>query len=393
MITEYRPVPLPDFQEYPVAEMRARHGPRGMTVPVQLSVEYPYVVKDRDRHGNVRYYFRRKGQRKVRLPGAPGTGEFQAAYDTARAGTAPAARTGSKPQPGTLRWLCFRYFASTDFTQLDPKTQVVRRRVLEHVCNELVLAGEKEIYADFPLARFLAKHVRILRDRKAGLPEAANVRIKALRRMFTWAIDDETPGVTLNPARDVKYLKGRQGGHHSWSVDEVAQFEQRHPIGTKARLALALLLYMGQRRSDVVLFGRQHVRGGWLKLTQQKNRNRKPVTLELPVLPALQEIIDASTTGDLTFLVTDLGRPFTGNGFGNKMRQWCDEAGLKHCSSHGLRKAGAAIAAENGATANQLMSIFGWLSLKEAERYTRAAEQKKLAKGAMPLLMRSVPGT
>ena len=82
-------------------------------------------------------------------------------------------------------------------------------------------------------------------------------------------------------------------------------------------------------------------------LLTQKNRNRKPITLDLPVLPAVQAIIDASRTSDLTFLVTEHGQPFTANGFGNKMRRWCDEAGLPECTAHGLRKAGAAIAAES----------------------------------------------
>jgi integrase len=155
--------------------------------------------------------------------------------------------------------------------------------------------------------------------------------------LFKWALEDEVPGVRSNPARDVSYLRGRQGGFHSWAAAEVEQYENHHPIGTTARLALALLLYTGQRRSDVVLFGRQHVRQGSLRFTQQKNRNK---------------------------------------------------AGLPHCTSHGLRKTGAAIAAENGATAHELMSIFGWLTLKEAERYTRAAEQKKIAAPAMSMLQR-----
>jgi integrase len=366
----------------------------GMRASVRVAVEYPFLAKDRDRHGNVRFYFRRKGQKKVRLPGSPGSGDFQAAYDAAKAGARDReSETVSQPKPGTLRWLCVRYFASTDFTQLDPKTQVVRRRVLEHVCQGPVRPGAKDAFADFPSARLTAKGVKVLRDRKADLPEAGNVRIKALRRLFTWAIEDEAPGVTINPAREVKYLKGQQGGHYSWTTADVEQYERCHPIGTTARLALALLLYTGQRRSDVVLFGKQHTRNGWLKFTQQKNRNRKPVTLELPILPALQEIIAASRTGDLAYLVNDYGKPFTGNGFGNKMRQWCDEAGLPDCTAHGLRKAGAVIAAENGATAHQLMSVFGWLTLKQAEVYTRAAEQKKLAKEAMPLLMRGVQGT
>lgn len=355
---------------------------------MKIGVEYPYLCKDRDRHGNVRFYFRRKGHRKVRIKARPGTAEFQAAYDTAKAATGPAATLDCRPKAGTFRWLCVQYFGATDFTQLDPSTQTVRRRVLDHICDECIAPGRTETYADFPLNRMSAKAVRVLRDRKANFPEAANVRIKAIRRLFSWALEDEVPGVTSNPAREVKYLRGRQGGHHSWTVDEVEQYEKRHPVGTTARLALALLLYTGQRRSDVVLFGKQHVRNGWLRFTQQKNRNRKPITLELPILPALQELIVASRTGDLTFLVTEHGQPFTANGFGNKMRQWCDEAELPECTAHGLRKAGATIAAENGATAHQLMSIFGWLTLKEAERYTRAAEQKRLAAGAMSLLER-----
>jgi integrase len=247
--------------------------------------------------------------------------------------------------------------------------------VLEHTWAERIAPGAKETFADFPISRMSTKAVRVLRDRKRDFPEAGNVRVKAIRRLFRWALDDEVPGVKSNPARDVSYLRGRPGGFYSWTIDEVERYEKRHPIGSTARLALALLLYTGQRRSDIVLFGRQHVRGGWLHFTQQKNRNRRPITLELPILPVLQRIIDASATGDLTFLVNEYGQPFTANGFGNRMREWYDEADLPHCTSHGLRKTGAAIAAENGATAHELMAIFGWLTLKEAERYTRAADR------------------
>ncbi|TMJ83890.1 MAG: hypothetical protein E6G76_19580 [Alphaproteobacteria bacterium] len=109
-------------------------------------------------------------------------------------------------------------------------------------------------------------------------------------------------------------------------------------------------------------------------------------TQTLPILPALQRVIDGTPCGDLTFLVNDWGRPFTDAGFGNKFRDWCNQAGLRHCSAHGLRKAGATVAANNGATSRQLMAIFGWDTLKEAERYTRAADQKLLAEAAMHML-------
>src|SRR5262249_5875067 len=152
------------------------------------------------------------------------------------------------------------------------------------------------------LSRMTAKAVRVLRNRKAEFPEAANVRIKAIRRLFAWALENEVANVTSNPARDVSYIRNASQGHHTWSVAEVEQYERCHPVGTKARLALALLLYTGTRRSDVVLLGRQHVRGGWITFTAQKNLRRKPITIELPMLPVLQSIIDASPTGDLTYL-------------------------------------------------------------------------------------------
>jgi integrase len=233
--------------------------------------------------------------------------------------------------------------------------------------------------------------VEVLRDRKLTTPEAANSRLKAVRQVFLFGVRKKF--VAQNPARDVEYLKSGSQGFHTWTVEEVQQYEKRHPIGSRARLALGLLLLTGQRRSDIIRFGRQHLRNSKLTFTQYKGRKRKPKSLTLPLLPTLKTIIDASPCGDLTFLVNDLGRPFTDAGFGNKFRDWCDQAGLRHCSAHGLRKAGATIAANNGATSRQLMSIFGWDTLKEAERYTRAADQARLAEDAMHLLEIAPPAS
>ena len=244
--------------------------------------------------------------------------------------------------------------------------------------------GSDKRFADMPLTRMDGSAIEVLRDRKFSTPEAANVRVKAIRQAFKWGVaKGHAPS---NPAREVSYFKSSSEGFHTWTLEEVQQFEERHPIGTKARLAFALLLYTGQRRSDVIRLGKQHTKRGVLTFTQYKGRNRKPHKLTLPILPALQKVVDASPCGDLTFLVNEFGRPFTDAGFGNKFRDWCDQANLPHCSAHGLRKAGATIAANNGATARQLMAIFGWDTIKQAEHYTRKADQKQLAEAAMHLL-------
>jgi len=369
-----------------------------MTGLAEMDIKLRFVHVDVDRYGHERLYFRRaKGQPKVRIREAPGTPGFYDRYHQllalSEAGTLViSTKKDLAPAEGTWRWLCTRYFASVDCQRMDHRSQRVQRSRLEKTFGEPIAPGRGETFADFPINRMTSKAVRVLRDRvSSSTPESANNRVKAIRRVFAWGVENDL--VKANVARDVKIISTGSQGFHAWTDIEVSQFEARHPIGTKARLALTLLLLTGTRRSDVVHLGRQHVRAGWLKFTQHKNRNRRPVTIEIPVLPELQRVIDASETGDLAFLVTQYGKPFTAAGFGNWFRDRCNEAGLPHCSAHGLRKAGATRAAENGATPHELMAIFGWRTLKQAELYTRTAERKRLAGGAIGLLQRTKNGT
>lgn len=367
-----------------------------------MQIELRYVYEDQDRHGNVRIYFwRGKGHRKIRIRENPGTKPFRDAYDAATAldtlikpatpeqaaGLAPHSKL-SLPKPGTYRWLCSRYMAECPaYLQCDPQTRKTRRQILEATFDEPTSPGASTTFADVPLDQMSLQALYVLRDRKLDLPGAANNRVKALRQVYKWAVAPNVQIVKVNLARDVLLFKPKTDeGFHTWTIEEVRAFAKRHPLGTKPHLALGLLLFTGVRRSDVVMLGRQMIRNDWLHFTEKKNGRRKPKARQLPVLPALQHIIDHSPAGNLTFLVTEYDRPFTGNGFGNKMRDWCDEAGLPQCSAHGLRKAGATIAADNGATEHQLMAIFGWESPKQAALYTRKANRRKLAGAGMAFI-------
>lgn len=352
-----------------------------------------WCVEDRDRHGNVRVYLRRPGQPKIRLRGAAWSEEFMAAYREAIAAAPGIAAPGdrsSRPAEGTWRWLCVAYFERCeDFRALDAPTRRARRQILESTFLEPVAPASADTFADFPLRRLTAAALAVLRDRKRATPAAANARVKAIRAVYRYAVAAKL--VETSPAEAVAYIKTGSLGHHTWTVDEVRQYEARHPVGSMARLALALLLYTGVRRSDVVLLGRQHVARGWLTFTPRKNAGRAPIVVEVPVLPELAQVIAQSQTGQLTFLVTHPGsrrsQPYTAQGFANRFRTWCDEAGLpKRCTAHGLRKAGATIAAENGATEKQLMAIFGWSDPKMAAHYTKQAERKRMAGEAMGLI-------
>ena len=337
-----------------------------------VTLRLRFVVSDRDRHGNVRYYFRRKGEKKIRLHGLPGSKEFMDAYSAALASGNYRPAAGICKLRSSFGFLCKEYFGSPTFIRLNASTRLWRRRVLEEICRK---HGEK------PFAKLLAKNVRSLRDEKAGTPGAANIRLKALRALFRWAVEYDF--VADDPTRDVKPIRYATDGHHSWSTNEVEAFEARHPIGTKARLAFALMLFTGCRRGDVVRLGPQHIHERRLRYRQQKNETCHPIDIDIPIHEDLERVISATPSGHLNFLVTEYGKPFSVAGFGNRFREWCNEAGLPKCTAHGLRKALAVRLAEAGATPHEIMSITGHLSLDEVERYTRAANAKKLADSGM----------
>jgi integrase len=136
----------------------------------------------------------------------------------------------------------------------------------------------------------------------------------------------------------------------------------------------------------MVTFGRQHIENRFLRYVPHKTSYRRREPTYKPILPRLADIIAQSPTGDMTFLVTSFGKPFTPAGFSNWFRDRCNEAGLPHCSAHGLRKAGATIAAENGASEQQLMAIFDWTTASQAVVYTRKANRKKMVEETMKLL-------
>jgi integrase len=353
---------------------------------MKMETKLPYLSREPDRHGNDRIYVRRHG-RRIRVKAKEGTPEFAAAYSAALArteGAAPAKVTITQHAKGTLGWLGAIYFGSDKFKGLDLKSQQARRSSLEECFREPLSATDPDPMGDCPLRHVSAHTVRLLIGRK-DRPGAKANRKKHLSALLGWGA--KHGHLPSNPARDTELEKPATDGFYTWTLDDVAQFEARWPIGTKPRLALALLLFTGARRQDMVTFGRQHVRAGWLRYVPLKTIKKRRKLSQKPWLPELDAIVAASPCGSMTFLETAQSKPFTANGFGNWFRDRCNEAGLPQCTAHGLRKAGATRAAEAGATVHQLMAIFDWSSISQAEVYTRAADQKRLAGEAMGLLV------
>lgn len=333
-----------------------------------------YVHEFRDRHGTIRRYVRKPGAAKrIPLPGLPGSAEFMETYQAALA--APVMRTevgAARTKHGTVNFAIVAYYNSRDFHNLAESSQKARRRILELF---RVKFGHLRIDA---LRR---DHIqRILADKP---PFSARDWLKAIRAILRFSVE------TLrlrddDPASGIELKMPKHDGYHCWTDEEITQFETHHAIGTKPRLALALLLYTAQARCDVVKMGRQHVKDGILHTGRQKTG----VKLEIPVHSELQRIIDATPSGGMTFLLTEYGKPFAAAGFGNWFRDQCDAADLPQCSAHGLRKAALTRLAEAGCSPFQIMAISGHKTLALVQHYCAAANKKKLAREAMRTLER-----
>lgn len=332
-----------------------------------VQIKLPYIQRLKDRHGILRHYFRRPGRPRVTLPGEPGSSEFMEAYQQALQGERQVQTV--RFQPGSIGALIAAYYTSPAWAQLKPQTQRNYRRVLD---------GFRETYGTGTVNNLSSAHLVKVLDRFADRPEAARHVLKTLRNVFRFAL---SRGLARhNPTIGVQIQARKSSGYRAWTDADIEAFEAHWPSGSKARLALYLLLYTGQRRSDVVRMGRQHIRGGSLSITQQKTG----VQLQIPVHPTLKAELDLLPRENLTFLMTEWGKPYTGPGFSNWFVDRARMAGLPdHSSPHGLRKAASRRLAEAGASTFEIAAITGHASLKEVERYTKSASQKHLAVAAM----------
>jgi integrase len=283
---------------------------------------------------------------------------------------------------GTWRWLCEAYMASAEFKKLRGTTPDTRRRILETTWAEPIHPDAVEVFGDMPIGKLTSAAVRVLRDRKAAFKTAANDRRKVMGYVFGWAMEAHPNLVRINPVRDVARLKHKVRNVPPWSEADFYSFMAKYPTGSKERRAMALHLYTGARGCDVRHFGPQHVKDGRFAFTQQKTGGN----VDVPVLDELARELALAPKDALAFILTEYGKTFSQKGYGNWFNQKCRDAGLIEKTAHGIRGGAATIAANNGATVHQLMSMFGWLSESMAIRYTKAANRKRLADTGMPLI-------
>jgi integrase len=328
-----------------------------------------YVEAVPKKNGHVYFYYRRRGKR-VPLPGPYNSPQFLEKYWALRSDKISHPEIGiDRTEPGTVNAACVALYKHHSFTKNKPISQRTDRNILEAF---RVRHGHKSI------ASLQQHHIEAIIGEKAGKPSAQHNLLRVLRVLLNVAVKNKMR--RDNPALGIKLDPIKTSGFHSWTEEELRQYENRHPVGSKPRLALDLLLYTAGRRADVVALGSPNMRNGRLIFTASKNGE----PLNIPIAEPLAATIAATPMiGVKTFLVTEYGKPFTPPGFGNWFRDRCNEAGLWQCSAHGLRKAFLRRMAESGCSEDYIASISGHRDYREIRKYVQAANKAKMATDGM----------
>lgn len=322
-----------------------------------------HVVTERTRHGKVKFYYRKGKGKRTSLPDEYPSEAFNDAYVAAVAGNPIPEKPAVAARVDSLEWLVRQFMESAKWAATSPATR--RQRELFYI--KAIKNARNPRYAD--ITRF---HVQRAIDDRAATPALAKNLLKALRSLFAWALKSGL--IQSNPCDGVEVVPYKTDGFPPWTVEDAVQFCEYWPVGTTARLAFELILTSGLRRGDVHVAGRQHLRGDIFSMRTAKTGAE--ITVQFP--PSLLETIAATRTGDMHFIVKADGQPFgSKESFGNWFSARCRGAGIGK-SAHGVRKLAATLSADDGASAHELMSHFGWVKVEQAETYTKKADRKRL---------------
>jgi integrase len=333
-----------------------------------------HLHRETNRHSKTVWYVRLGKGARIRIKARYGTPEFEQAYRDALKGEVP--RTPGKAARGTLGWLFDLYRQTSAWTNLATSTHYKREKIMLRV---LANAGHE------PVSSITEAAIITGRERRAASPASAQAFIDTLHGLFKWAVKSKLAANDPRVGVKVETPPKRKGGYPPWTHDDMSKFEARWPRGTRERVMFDILTYTGLRIGDAAVLGRQHVRNGSITIDSEKTGMR----VTIPMLAPLKATIEAGPTGDLAFIVTRRGTPFNKGALGAAFVEAARASGVRGKSAHGIRKAAATRAAENGATEPELEAIFGWSGGRMATLYTRSANRTRLAAGAIDKLDRA----
>ena len=330
----------------------------------------PTLHRETNRHGKVVWYVRNGHGPRIRIKGVYGSPEFEQAYRDAISGEAPL--PAGKASKGTLGWLWMLYRQTTAWTNLSLATRKQRERIMRQV---LATGG------DVALSGITPRAIQQGIERRKAF--AARHFVDTMRGMFKWALEVEH--VSADPTAGKSVRKPKTRGFPEWTEEELDQYAARWPLGTRERVMWGVFCFTGLRRGDAARLGKQHIRNGVITIDTEKTGTR----VTIPVLPELAEILAAGPLGELSIIASKKGQSLRKEVVGTLFKKACIAAGIHDKSAHGIRKAAATRAANNGATVATLEAIFGWEGGQMAALYTKTADRRRLAAEHMEKLSKT----
>jgi integrase len=340
-----------------------------MDLQLMAMLRLRYVHSFTDKTGCVRYYFRHRGKRWP-LPGQPGSAEFAAVYDQLRHECLAVKEADNVAfGPGTVGLVIEKYLVSTDYTSKAPGTQQVYRVTLDKL---------KEICGRALIADLQERHIRQLRQRFPATSKA-DLAVMLLRMLWIFAKEVLAMDLGPNPATEVRKLHHLGWSHEPWPDSVIEKFEAEAQPKPNAQLALMLLLYTGQRASDVVRMRWDQYDGEGIAVRQLKTGT----PLWIKCHSRLKDVLDRTKHRSEFILTTRYGKNYSAHGLCQMIRTATADIGATECSAHGLRCNAAIALAEAECSVPEIMAITGHKTFKEAQRYASHRDQKKLAKQAV----------
>lgn len=280
---------------------------------------------------------------------------------------AKATRTNRRNRQGvlTLEGLIRQYEKSPEFRSLSESTKTSYTRYLGRA-NELI----RDKRGDSPPAKAVERRdVVTLRDTLAATPGAASQAVRAVGALFAWAVDNEK--LKDNPAAGVKKFKAKP--HEPWPEELIEEGLADPQVG----MAVALLLFTGQRINEVVRMAWADIRGDHMRVYVQKTDQR----MDVAILSELADRLEKTPKLAPTILTNANGRPWTQSGLRQKLQDWAKERGQK-VVPHGLRKNAVIALLEAGCTAAEVSGITGQ-SIQMIEHYARKVNKLTLGRAAV----------
>jgi len=359
----------------------------------QFETELPTYVQPVKARGRTYYYFRR-GDARIKLPGRPGMREFQNAYDKAMREHGPA------PEPtlpqlatgagrGAVAWVIQRYKEKSEqWAHASDSTRAIYDR-RHHWLTKY--------YGSEPIAAFDREAVKMMRDLPefADKPSVADATIERLATLWDFAeeflhLDGMRAHKGINPARNIKKLKtGEAESAPLWPLNLCRAFEAYpHP---ELVTFYFLARYAGQRRSDLVNMQWDHIDATRNEMFVAQIKTGARIWVPMP--QRLTDYLESwPRRGNFIVMSPKTpSAPWRETSLTNEFIRVTRELGFsttdskgepRYYSPHGLRHLCGVELAHAGASDRQIAAVLGHSTLKQVQVYVKQAEQRILARDA-----------